>query len=111
MANNHGNNRVKMITEIVAPANAMWLTSKADQKRPERHTLEETMREIPTMSRAYTARMQNSESQQTTLLAPQQQKPQTRAFSMPRLAPSHYTAPGILEASEFHQQTVTPYAN
>ena len=106
MATNHGNNRAEMTTEIVAPANAMWSTSKADQKCPERHTRKETTWEILTMSRAYIACMQNSESQRTALLAPQQQKPQTRAFSMPRLAPSHYTALGILEASEFHWQTM-----
>jgi hypothetical protein len=58
------------------------------------------------MSRAYAAHMQNSESQRTASLAPQQQKPQTRAFSMPRLAPLHYTAPEILKASKFHWQTM-----
>jgi len=106
VANNHGNNRTEMTAEIVAPTNAIWSTSKVDQKRPEKHNCEEPTWEIPNMSRAYAARMQNNESQRTASLAPQQQQPQTRAFSMPRLMPSHYTAPGIIEASEFHRQTM-----
>jgi hypothetical protein len=31
MANIHENNRAEVTTEIVAPANVMWSTSKADQ--------------------------------------------------------------------------------
>jgi len=106
VVNDHENNRTEPTIEIVAPANAIWSTSKVDQKRPERQDRKEPMREIPTMLRAYTARMQNSENQQGASLAPQQQQPQTRAFLMPRLMPSHYTAPGIIEASEFHRQTM-----
>ena len=106
VANDHENNKTEMTTEIVAPVNAIWSTSKVDQKHSERHSREGTPREIPTMSRAYAARMQNNESQRATSLAPQQQQPQTRAFSMPRLMPSHYTAPGIIEASEHHRETM-----
>jgi hypothetical protein len=84
----------------------MWTTSRGDQKCPERHAREGSAREVPTTSRAYTAHIQNSGSQRTASLAPPQQQPQTRAFLMPRLMPSHYTAPGILKASEFHRQTM-----
>ena len=34
-ANNQGSDRAEMTTEIVAPANAMWSTSRGNQKRPE----------------------------------------------------------------------------
>jgi len=58
------------------------------------------------MLRTYAQRMQNNESQRTVSLAHRQQKHQIRAYSMPRLMPSHYTAPGILKASEFHRQVM-----
>ena len=106
MVTNHGNNLTEITKEVVAPANAMWLLGRGEQKRPERHHRERMPQEIPTMSRTYAQRMQNNESQRTVSLAPQQQKHQIRVYSMPRLMPSHYTAPGILKASEFHRQAM-----
>ena len=104
MATDHGNNRTDMTKEVVAPANAIWSASRGEPKRPERHSHEGTPWEIPTMSRAYVAHMQNNESQRSVSLAPQQQKHQTRAYSMPCLMPSHYSAPSIIKASKFHWQ-------
>jgi hypothetical protein len=40
------NTRAEITTEIVAPANAIWTTSRGDQKRPERHAREESAREV-----------------------------------------------------------------
>ena len=46
----------------------------------------------------------NTMRQRNTSLAPS--NPPARMFSMPWLTPSHYNKPGVLEANEYHQQTM-----